>query len=405
MNYLIRHKGELSFIVMLTGWLLTLLWGDSSTALFIIQSGFEAGTVGGAADWLAVKMIFDEIKIGNVKIIPASGIIPRKQKEIAKGAGKLVAEEWLSPASLNRFLEKFDLVDGVVSWMRSFRTSDEYPAVKKKLLNALALRLQDVKVKEFLSKEVESWWSESARLKAFSKNVSREKTENVLHAIIPKAADRLTAWVTSPETSNLIRTKIEAEQGFFGKIFFDAEELTEKIVVKISAILRDIESDESHPLRQKIIGTALEAKSKWELNVEKSWIETETVKLVTGNLDSWITNALSGFEKYLQNAAENPDDRLNQFLDETWTTVEKKIQSDWREALNARGRVMIGDWLESHHHKIAGIVEENLSRLSPEQIKNQFKERTYDDMQWIRVNGAFAGFVIGLVLGTVRAMM
>ena len=77
----------------------------------------------------------------------------------------------------------------------------------------------------------------------------------------------------------------------------------------------------------------------------------------------------------------------------------------WKKIVNEKVISVIGEVINRNHHLIGEMVEKNLSSLSPEQIKEQFRIRTYDDMQWIRVNGAVAGFAIGIVIGILRVLL
>ena len=88
------------------------------------------------------------------------------------------------------------------------------------------------------------------------------------------------------------------------------------------------------------------------------------------------------------------------------TVINKlKNDSEWKTGINQKVIAVVGEIVSKNHYKIGELVEKNLSALSPDEIKNQFKARTYDDMQWIRVNGAVAGFMIGLIIGTVRWLL
>ena len=81
-----------------------------------------------------------------------------------------------------------------------------------------------------------------------------------------------------------------------------------------------------------------------------------------------------------------------------------KNKESWKRTVNEKVMSVIGDIINRNHHLIGEMVEKNLTALSPEQIKEQFRSRTYDDMQWIRVNGAVAGFAIGIAIGIVRVI-
>jgi uncharacterized membrane-anchored protein YjiN (DUF445 family) len=71
------------------------------------------------------------------------------------------------------------------------------------------------------------------------------------------------------------------------------------------------------------------------------------------------------------------------------------------------------DWLqkqivklvESNHSKIGKLVQENLDKLDDKTLIEMIENNVGKDLQWIRVNGAVCGFMIGLVLEGLKAVI
>lgn len=407
--FLIRRKGEISFFSAVAGLvgvaLCQRLFPELAPPLMIVlQHGFEAATVGGAADWLAVKMIFDEIKIGNIRIVPASGIIPRKQKIIARGAGELVAREWLSAESVGRALREFDFSKSLADYVtqrsdlidrqidRLLRTGADWlndPANANRLAGWLDSKIQNFRLSGFLVKVID-----------------RDRLASVVHDLVPPVAEALRQGLTSPEVYRIVLQKMQEEQkGFFRQLFFDPEEATEKALLKGMEFLRELQEREDHPVRIRLI----EAVQGWwdavQAEPKKPTRLDQAVRELTGDSGAFVRSIVSYVRESIEEQEQNPASGLRQWLKQMANDAIEKLRSDWSTAFNDRVRALIGDVMARHHDRIAAIVEDNLNRLSPEQIKTQFKQRTYDDMQWIRVNGAVAGFVIGIMLGLVRMIL
>ncbi|MBI3795862.1 MAG: DUF445 family protein, partial [Deltaproteobacteria bacterium] len=58
-----------------------------------------------------------------------------------------------------------------------------------------------------------------------------------------------------------------------------------------------------------------------------------------------------------------------------------------------------GDLVQRHHHEIGLTVRENLEALETGALVSQIEERVGSDLQFIRLNGAVVGGLIGLGLG------
>ncbi|MGQ0438316.1 DUF445 family protein, partial [Bacillus sp. B-TM1] len=71
------------------------------------------------------------------------------------------------------------------------------------------------------------------------------------------------------------------------------------------------------------------------------------------------------------------------------------------------------DWLqkqvvklvENNHSKIGKLVQENLDKLDDKTLIEMIENNVGKDLQWIRVNGAVCGFMIGLVLEGIKVII
>ncbi|WP_142315511.1 DUF445 family protein, partial [Bacillus wiedmannii] len=61
--------------------------------------------------------------------------------------------------------------------------------------------------------------------------------------------------------------------------------------------------------------------------------------------------------------------------------------------------------VEKNHSKIGKLVQENLDKLDDKMLIEMIENNVGKDLQWIRVNGAVCGFMIGLVLEGIKAII
>ncbi|MEI0737500.1 DUF445 family protein [Paenibacillus sp. JTLBN-2024] len=52
--------------------------------------------------------------------------------------------------------------------------------------------------------------------------------------------------------------------------------------------------------------------------------------------------------------------------------------------------------VEANYYRIGLLVRENLDQLDDQSLVKMLEEKVGSDLQWIRVNGAICGFLIGL---------
>ena len=62
------------------------------------------------------------------------------------------------------------------------------------------------------------------------------------------------------------------------------------------------------------------------------------------------------------------------------------------------------DLLEKNHHQIGLTVRENLEALETDRLVQQIEDRVGADLQFVRLNGAVVGGLIGLLLALLRVV-
>ena len=78
----------------------------------------------------------------------------------------------------------------------------------------------------------------------------------------------------------------------------------------------------------------------------------------------------------------------------------KRLSADaaLREQVNAWCRRIAAAQVEQHHTLIGALVEEQLNRLSERNLSELIEDKVGEDLNWIRLNGAFVGGLIGMAL-------
>ncbi|MEH7484347.1 DUF445 family protein, partial [Neobacillus drentensis] len=127
-------------------------------------------------------------------------------------------------------------------------------------------------------------------------------------------------------------------------------------------------------------------------------------------VDKWelqeqITDLLSQIQKKAYDFVEKPafyDDYLLPLIKKGLEGIE----------LNPKKVNVIEAWIKNHifsfvdknHSKIGMLVKENLEKLDDKTLIDMVETNVGKDLQWIRVNGAVCGFLIGIVLVGIKAL-
>jgi uncharacterized membrane-anchored protein YjiN (DUF445 family) len=85
------------------------------------------------------------------------------------------------------------------------------------------------------------------------------------------------------------------------------------------------------------------------------------------------------------------------------------LQSDVlaRENLDGWMRDTITGLAEKYHHTIGDMIRTSLhpERLDDRGLVNQIEDKVGNDLQYIRLNGAVVGGLVGIFLGIIRFLM
>src|SRR4030095_12942866 len=110
---------------------------------------------------------------------------------------------------------------------------------------------------------------------------------------------------------------------------------------------------------------------------------------------------LAGVVSHLEGELVEPTSPLSTLLERTLQTS----LLEWFASLERSAtfdhwiRSTAGELVERYHHEIGVTVRENLDALDTSDLVTQIEERIGPDLQFIRLNGAVVGGLIGLLLG------
>jgi uncharacterized membrane-anchored protein YjiN (DUF445 family) len=135
-------------------------------------------------------------------------------------------------------------------------------------------------------------------------------------------------------------------------------------------------------------------------NELESWKQQWLGKL---DLETSLSKLLAGLQLKVIDLIKNErfaEDQMKPFF----TNLFGKIKSDHERITQFEHwiHLQIAELLEKHHLQIGKLVRQNLEKLDNETLTVMLEEKIGKDLQWIRVNGALCGFLIGLVLGAIK---
>ncbi|MCC6078376.1 DUF445 domain-containing protein [Bacillus thuringiensis] len=382
----------------------------------IIQGGFEAGLVGGLADWFAVTALFRH-PMGIP--IPHTALLPKNRKRVTKGLIHTLENEWLTKESITNKVKEMQLAQMVMQIAEREMQSD---AVKKGIVTIAEKAIVTIdteKLAVIIEKELKTYLhtiNTSNILQVLvDQLVVQEYDEKTLDYILVKVKD----WTAQDEARYQLGSlgmkameniKVDGFLQFTLKSFMNIVDedkiggILQKFIISNINSLQEADNSTRQlilaKIRQEIINVKenealLKELENWKEKWIANWNATDKIKEM---LEQVQQRAVA-----FVNNEEFADKYVIPFLQKQMNKIKEDEQTvqkikDWLQK-------QVVNLVEKNHSKIGKLVQENLDKLDDKTLIEMLENNVGKDLQWIRVNGAVCGFMIGLVLEGIKAII
>lgn len=408
-----RYIATLSLLIMGIGFIVTLflphyVWVD------LLKGGFEAGLVGGFADWFAVTALFRH-PMGIP--IPHTSLLLKNRSKIANSLISALENELLNKESIIRKLKQFQLLNvissgvvklmsrkrnrvGLISFIQAILTKLPMDRIAPVIQAAVADYLHKVEVKPLAEKALHTIIQEGMDETAFDYALSQGRV-----------------WVSKPETRHMLgamaqqkisEAKVSGIMGFAVQAFagFMNEDKLGTMIQQL--LLSGIEDliQPSNPKREKImheirLQLVMVAEDEELLNRGKQWVVDKAQHPDSG---AFLLQQLESVRSRIVDYFERDKLKGGHTVVAATKVVIRKLQAEkeWIDNIEQKLLTFIVNTVEANHYRIGVLLKDNIDRLDDRALVRMLEDKIGGDLQWIRVNGALCGFVIGLVLTMIQ---
>ncbi|EOQ16403.1 MULTISPECIES: DUF445 domain-containing protein [Bacillus cereus group] len=382
----------------------------------IIQGGFEAGLVGGLADWFAVTALFRH-PMGIP--IPHTALLPKNRKRVTKGLINTLENEWLTKESITNKVKEMQLAQMVLQIAEREIQSD---AVKKGIVTIAEKAIVSIdpeKLAVIIEKELKTYLhtiNTSNILQVLvDQLVVQEYDEKTLDYILVKVKD----WTAQDEARYQLGSlgmkameniKVDGFLQFTLKSFMNIVDedkiggILQKFIISNINSLQDADNSTRQlilaKIRQEIINVKenealLQELENWKEKWIANWNATDKIKEMLEQVQQRAVAFVNNEEFADKYVIPFLQKQMNKIKEDEQTV--QKIE-DWLQK-------QVVSLVEKNHSKIGKLVQENLDKLDDKTLIEMIENNVGKDLQWIRVNGAVCGFMIGLVLEGIKAII
>lgn len=407
-----RRLAPVSLILAIALFLVTLPFPDVFI-IALLHAFSEAAMIGGLADWFAVVALFRH-PFGIP--IPHTAIIPKHRAKISAAIIDMVQNRWLTEEAILERISGWHVGRGAAAWL----SEDGSRAALHRFLGSIleeVLRSVDPKrIAQRLSSLVHEQVREDDMLRWLKAAGGQAMAWRWHDAMLDVVLERIGPWLGSAEVRKLVVKNLRAVAEDYadgplrriGKWMAESvnalnyEDLADAILRTVSDELQHIRNNAAHPARADV--------DRWLGQMIEGVGENESLRASLSRLRSALTeegtftDLLTPFIERVREAAiadleaDNPAilkhlfHLLDQMLD-TFTSDEKA-----QDQLDRWTKERITALVHRYHGEIGGLVQKNLERLDDETLVRQIEEKVGGDLQYIRLNGALVGGLVGMLL-------
>lgn len=411
-----NRLGALSLLVAVAGAVgcrigLTVGHMASSVWLQVGAAGFEAAVVGGLADWFAVTALFRH-PLGLP--IPHTAIIPARRAKIIETIGSMVEQEWLSPDVIGARLARIAPSELVAEWLRDPVHLERLGAPVRDLLRGLAHLLTEPELVQLgdrtLRRQLREWPIDVAAGRWLARAVSSQSAGAAFDSFArslanlarrPSTAENLYAWLD--RSARYLRQEGKRLVPLVLRRRIVQRTIVEAACSYAASELLSAARDPQHPLRQYVFGAVqryAERLASGDPHAIEQAERFRTTVVESLEASSLVADMLAHLRHELEQDLGRPQGYLAGLIDHELHTgiLDLLGQPDRRAAFDSWVRATANDLLRRHHHQIGQTVRENLEALETSTLVAQIEERVGADLQFIRLNGAVVGGLIGVLL-------
>ncbi|WP_151735592.1 DUF445 domain-containing protein ['Paenibacillus yunnanensis' Narsing Rao et al. 2020] len=408
-----RNLATISLAVMACGFLMTLFLPDH-WSVELLRGAFEAGLVGGIADWFAVTALFRH-PLG-LKI-PHTSLLLKNRDKIINSLISAMENELLNKASIENKLRNIRFVSLGSGLLLKFMGRKQARAEILRQLGDVVRRLSVEQAVPHLQRALAGYVREAELAAPAERIVTSLMNDRKDAAVLDYALEGIAKWSERPETRSMLGRlaagklaevklgglKGMAFQAFVG--FMDEDMLGEMLQGMLKSGIRDFQ-DGDNPYREEILR---------ELRVALFQLVNDEGKLAM--FKEWAVSALQeeGTAAFLQEQLELLRDKAAGLIEEDRKAGGRKLfalyallvrriaaEEAWVQASEEKLRGSLIAFVAANHYRIGILVKENLDQMDDATLVNMLEEKIGKDLQWIRVNGAVCGFAVGLVLSLIQ---
>jgi uncharacterized membrane-anchored protein YjiN (DUF445 family) len=371
--------------------------GQHWRAAKYVKAFAEAAMIGGCADWFAVTALFRR-PFGLP--IPHTGIISRNQDRIGNALAAFIADNFLTEAVLEVHLHQMEVAHWGATWVME-------PGRAKTIAQAgvAGFRQLIVALPRGAVRQIASSMSIAA-LQALPASVTASRLLELLWS--GGRADRMVAIVLKAlsrfigDRQEIILAQVQAHSFKWMPSWIDRI-VARKIASGLFQLLEEAQ-DPDHPMRLTVDESVRVLIGRLADDPELiAWVEAAKTRLLNEAVaGAELDQVWFDIEQWLDDQLDPRSDTLSPILEKAILLWAEWLENapDVQAIFNTTARTLMKSAVSPRRHDIGRFFGEIVSSWDTVRLVSKLELQIGPDLQYIRINGALVGGMVGLAIYT-----
>jgi len=390
-----RRAATGSLLALVAVFVATLLVGVDAGWLRLVRAMAEAGMVGGLADWFAVEALFRR-PLGLP--IPHTALLPANQARAARNVGRFFEAHFLEPAALEERLVRMEISRHAADWLAR---PENALGLARRLVGLAGGLLRHDPPPRLLARA--RAWARAAALSAggdaeIADAIARGVKQGIRSRLVDEALAQIRHAVDENRETAVQLVQDRSRWWIAARI---DREVAAMAVTGVLSLLDELATAESD-LRRRfeaafdavIDGLAAEG------TLARAVADARAGLVRSGALDELALRLAAGLRDGLVARIEADPDSVAEPLARMIGDLAARLRADpeARAALDAQVAASVARIVGDLRPALGGYVAAVIADWHPEELIARFEAELGPDLQYIRVNGAVLGALIGGLL-------
>lgn len=380
-------------------------YGHMHGSLAWVAAFAEAAMVGALADWYAVVALFRHPM--GLRRLPHTAIIPRNKDRIADNLGEFIQGEFFSRERIVGLVDTVDPASRAARWLRNPDNAGRVAAWLRIGIRNTGGLLNENEVRAYLQRTV-SRHILSTDLAALAGRILASLTRSGRHQEVLDLLLRYSAGqLRRPELQQTLNVMFaEKLPLYFQRLKHWAGTKGGAFTARtVADLLEEVEQDPAHPLRGHFDEWLSEFIERLQNDPDYRWrLEQLTQKLADHPaLARYVDEVWREWRDAALSDLSAEDSRFEAFLSRQIVRFGDVLQNDeaMRRWVNERARAYAPQVIERYRHRLGVFISDKMKEWNETELVEKLELNIGADLQYIRINGALVGGIVGLLLHAV----